>query len=104
MNRSMLGIAGDGLRLLFKRATAFVTAPASARPLGFFRMGVAAVLLAQAVALAPHVLDLYGERGIMQRSLIDPSLLPGLPRIGWLSDLLSGRGSDDAGCVRGLFL
>lgn len=104
MQRSRLGNVRERLRCLFDRAMAFVTAPASARPLGVFRIGIAAVLLAQAVTLAPHVLDLFGELGIMQRPLIDATVLPGLPRVGWLSDLLATWGIDDAGTACGLFL
>lgn len=104
MSRAMSWTGAGGLRRLGARAAAFATAPAPARPLAAFRIGVAAVLLIQLVAVAPWALELYGARGLIQRPLIDASLPPDLPRVGWVADALAGRGVADADCVRGLCL
>jgi hypothetical protein len=43
-----------------KQAVDFIRAPASLRPLAWFRIGVAAVLLVQAFALVGGLLELFG--------------------------------------------
>lgn len=59
-------------------------------------MGVAAVALVQAWAVAPYALDLYGEHGFVQWSIGEALLAEGLPRIGWLAGWLArlGIGAD----------
>ncbi len=90
------------------RATAaianFISAPASAAPLAVFRMGVAAVLLFQAVSIAPNLLDLYGRRGIVQWQVMEPTVSGFAPRIWWFSKFFAGFGISDSATVQGLFL
>jgi hypothetical protein len=77
---------------------AFVSAPASARPLAFFRIGIAAVLLIQAYWLAGNLLELYGKEGIVQRELTEQFTSPGIPRLSWAEDYLQEfyvTGDDD---------
>lgn len=65
--------------------SAFVGAPASAKPLAVFRIGTAAVLLAQALLVAPHLFVFFGTRGIVQKELMDVMTSPVLPRVAWIS-------------------
>ena len=60
----------------------FLLEPASARPLAVLRVGLAAVLLAQALAISAHLLELYGERGIVQWPIVHDLVPPGVPRVG----------------------
>jgi hypothetical protein len=66
-------------------ASSFVAAPASARPLAAFRIGAAAVLLVQAILIAPHLFLFFGTRGIVQKELMDIMVAPVLPRVSWIS-------------------
>lgn len=63
----------------------FVAAPASAKPLDAFRIGTAAVLLAQALPIAPHLFLFFGTRGIVQKELQDAITSPVLPHLSWIS-------------------
>jgi hypothetical protein len=85
-------------------AVGFVSAPASARPLAVFRIGVAAVLLLQALAVGGKLTELYGERGIIQWSVADDLAPEGMPRVRWLADLLGPYGISADACLRGVFL
>jgi hypothetical protein len=83
---------------------AFVSAPASPRPLGCLRIGLAAVLLLQALAIAPSVLDLFGLPGIVQWQLGEQMIYPGVPRLRWLAEALAPLGVSPAACVRAVFI
>jgi hypothetical protein len=82
---------------------AFVSQPASARPLAVFRIGLAAVLLMQAFTLASSILELYGNQGLVQWRIVDGAIAPGVPRLRWLAEGLAPYGVSDAACVRGVF-
>lgn len=82
----------------------FVTAPASAKPLASLRIGVSLILIGQALAFAAHVLDLFGQQGVMQWPLGDLLVFPGLPRISWIVEVLTPLGISATTCVRGVFL
>lgn len=71
--------------------TKFFLEPASARPLAFLRIGLAATLLLQAIFLSSSIYELYGSVGIMQGDLSEyrPDSPFSLHR--WLS-FLSARG------------
>jgi hypothetical protein len=84
-------------------AIAYVSKPASARPLAVFRIGLAVVLLAQAFALAPQILELYGNDGLVQWRVVDRAIPFGVPRLRWLAALLAPLGMSEAGCVRAVF-
>jgi hypothetical protein len=92
------------LRRLRDAAGRFVSEPASPQPLAAFRIGVAAVLLAQAAAIAASLLELYGSRGIVQWPIAERMAAPGVPRLSWLASALAPLGVSDAGSVRVVFL
>jgi len=91
-------------RRFVRAASEFLTAPASPRPLACFRIGLSAILLLQALAIAGSLLELYGRHGIIQWPLVADGVPPGVPRLGWLTALAEPLGISDANCVRGLFL
>src|SRR5438309_1863888 len=68
------------LRFFRRLLNDFVARPASPRPLAVLRIGLAAVLLAQAYALAGNLIELYGNLGIVQ----------------WGIEPLGGRAADAA--------
>lgn len=82
----------------------FVAAPASPRPLAALRIGIAATLLLQALAIAGNVMVLFGSRGVVQWSLTDNLIFPGVPRIRWLVELLGPIGLTEDFVVRGTFV
>lgn len=82
----------------------FVSAPASARPLAVFRIGLAAVLLGQAIALMNSVFALYGPQGIVQWSVGAQLLNPGTPHLSWLVAMLEPLGLSPSAVVQGTFL
>jgi hypothetical protein len=83
--RAILGRARDA-------AVTFVAEPASARPLAAMRIGVAFVLLLQALAIAPHLVDFFGMHGFMQSALVDAVVAHELPRVSWLARALAPFG------------
>ncbi len=83
----------------------FVSAPALAKPLAALRIGLATVLLLQALAIAASVVDLFGPNvGVMQWTLNETMLIPGMPRIRWLVELAAPLGIGEVLCVRLLFM
>jgi hypothetical protein len=90
-------------RRLAERVVAWLAAPASARPLAAFRIGVASVLLLQALTLAGSLQELYGSLGLVQWPVADLAVPPGHPRIRWVVDALAPLGVGEAACVNGLF-
>src|SRR5437773_7749306 len=96
-----------GKRLLQKLGRGFVTfvaAPASPRPLAALRIGVAAVLLLQAFSLAGHLLDLFGDRGIIQWQALPFHPPEEIPNINALARLLAPLGLSADATVRLVFL
>jgi hypothetical protein len=94
------------LRLLhFLRRTLvdFVSKPASPRPLAALRIGLAAVLLLQAYAFAGNLLDLYGERGIVQWEALPFQPPPEVPTLTAARDLLAPLGVGADSSVRLIF-
>jgi hypothetical protein len=93
---------------LFGRLTTgfvqFVSAPASPAPLSVFRIGVAAVLLFEALSLSQNLLDLYGNRGIVQWQVMDSTVESFMPRLRWATDALAKVGVSDAAAVKSVFL
>ena len=86
------------------KAVEFIAAPASAKPLACFRIGLAAVLLLQGLSIARNLPELYGQFGIVPRDLVESIAPGGIPRIGWLVDRLAPHGVSDMACVRTVFL
>jgi len=75
-------------RRMWDGLIAFVSVPASARPLAFFRIGLAAVLLFQAYWLAANLFELYGKNGIIQWEVTDQKTTPGIPHLKWAANYL----------------
>jgi hypothetical protein len=88
----------------WRRAESFVTAPASARPLAVLRVGLAAVLLAQAYACSGSLMELYGSLGLVQQPINEALVHPGAPRLSWLAAALAPWGVGEGTCLHGLFL
>ncbi len=85
--------------------TQFFLAPANARPLAALRIGLACVLLCQALALASNVMGLFAPtQGVVQWWINETMIIPGVPRVRWLVELLAPLGVSEAHCVRFLFL
>jgi hypothetical protein len=82
----------------------FVARPASPRPLAALRIGVAAVLLLQAVACVHDLTQLYGSLGTVQRPVVEAVLPLHVPRLGWVIDTLGPCGVSEGTCIRGVFL
>lgn len=69
----------------------FWTAPASPRPLAWFRIGLAGVLLVQALEVVGNLNALYGRDGIINWSMADAPP-PGVPNLDWLEHGLTSIG------------
>lgn len=91
------------MRRILHAVESFFLAPGSARPVAALRIGLALVLLAQALSFAGNLLDLYGPLGIIQWD-VDPlgkyDYVPSLDRVAqWLAPL----GVTPDAVVRGIF-
>ena len=104
MNVPGLALAVSLLGKLVRRAVGFVADPASPRPLGVLRIGLAAVLLLQAATLAGGLLEMYGSRGIMQWLVSQATVPEGVPHLRWVVDALAPLGVSEDACIRGTFL
>src|SRR5512140_3963931 len=74
----------------------FFFTPASARPLAALRIGLAAVLLAQAFMLRHDALEFLAHDGIVQGKLADTLRAPDAPTIEWLTGWLAPLGVSEA--------
>jgi len=81
----------------------FVAAPASPLPFGALRIGLALVLLSQALPLLPHLADAYGTRGLVQSPLVDRIVAPLTPRVGWFVGALAPLGIGEVVAIRLFF-
>src|SRR5260370_21914571 len=79
-------------RLVCQRAVVFLAQPASARPLAALRIGLSAVLIVQAAAVAGHLPQLYGRLGLVQGPISGSLARRGLPRVGFVAHLLAPYG------------
>lgn len=92
------------------RVRDFFLAPATPLPLAVFRIGVAAVLLLQALSLAGSVQELFGRNAIVQWAAIYQAggggmgFHPGVPGVNVLAYYLAPYGVTPAQCVQGVFL
>lgn len=82
----------------------FVAAPSSPQPLAIFRIGVALVLLAKAASLSGSILELFGQRGLIQWAISDTRTSPWLPRFSALAEVSRGLGLSEDHCVQGVYL
>lgn len=92
-------------------AVEFFLKPASAKPLAVLRIGLASVLLLQALSLVGSFYELYGPDGVVQRSVMIPDELAdepflGPPSVRWVMDALSmvNIQVSDTQCTAALFL
>lgn len=67
-----------------QKLEAFLFTPLSPAPLAVLRIGVSITLLLQAWYLAPHLFELYGEEGLLQRGLGEEAEVPFLGLGFWL--------------------
>src|SRR5438477_10917467 len=81
----------------------FVSEPASALPLAVLRIGLALLLLWQAVALAPYLGDLFGSHGLVQSGIADRLTPAYVPRLSWFSNALASLGLAESGALRLVF-
>jgi hypothetical protein len=85
--------------------TSFVAAPATAHPLAALRIGLSGALIVQALAIAASIVDLFAPtHAIVQWTLTESVLVPGMPRMRWLVELLAPLGVSEAACVRSVFI
>lgn len=76
----------------------FFFAPALPYPLAAMRVGIAAVLLAQALSVSPVYFELYGTQGILQGA-VAKVLSPGLPQV---LELVAKMGIPESTALLGL--
>jgi len=81
----------------------FFAAPASPHPLGFFRISVSLLALAQVFQLWPYLLQLYGNFGFVQWVIIEADAKTWYPSIGKLCLALQPYGVSSAMSVYGVF-
>jgi hypothetical protein len=86
-------------RRLTRAVEAFFFTPASARPLGALRIGLAAVLIAQAWMIRAQILDFFAQDGIAQGELARYYSVSGAPHLAWLVERLSPLGISEASCI-----
>jgi hypothetical protein len=91
------------LRCLGRRTAEFFAAPASAGPLAALRVGLASVLLLQALALRGNLVELFGNLGLVQAPIIDSLLHDGVVRASWVVAGLAPAGVSEEGALRLLF-
>src|SRR5205823_2527308 len=77
----------------------FFFAPASPRPLGALRLGVALVLLAQALMVRNEVLQLFAHDGIVQGALAEYLSRPDAPHVSWFVRCAGSWGIDEAATI-----
>jgi hypothetical protein len=78
----------------------FWTAPVTPYPLAWFRIGLAGVLLVQALLLLGHVAELFGRQGIVDWTVMWERAVPGVPNLRSLELVLSHVGVPAAFGVR----
>lgn len=77
----------------------FWMTPATPRPLAWFRIGLAAVLLVQALSMSGELNDLYGRHGVVDWSVVTEEAAAGMPNLAWLEWALTHAGLPGAFAV-----
>jgi hypothetical protein len=67
--------------------------------LAWFRIGLASVLLVQALSLMGHLEDLYGQHGVVEWSVTSEDQAPAVPNLAWLEAALGFVGMPQAFAV-----
>jgi hypothetical protein len=88
---------------LSDQVAGFFAAPATAHPLAFLRIGLAAALFAQAVSYRSALPELYGSLGIVQAPVVEALTPGGVPRVRWLAEALAPFGVSEDWTLRGLY-
>jgi len=96
----MTASAGGRARAALVR---FLSEPALPRPFGVLRIGLGLLLLSQALAVAGHLTELYGTRGLIQGPVIDQFVPPLAPRVQWLTSALAPLGLGEIAAMRAGF-
>jgi predicted DCC family thiol-disulfide oxidoreductase YuxK len=78
----------------------FVSRPASPLPLGVLRIGVGLLMLAQTVAVLPHLSELYGSLGLVQAPVVDELVASITPRVSWLARAIAPLRLDESVAIR----
>jgi hypothetical protein len=81
------------------KTSRFLACTPSPAPFVVLRIGIVLCLLAKAWVEFPNLLDLYGNRGIVQWQISDAVGERWAPRIGVLAGLLRDHGIDENRCV-----
>lgn len=101
-----------GMERMAARIAQFFTAPASAKPVAVFRIGLTGVLLAQAYTLAANIGDLYGRDGLIQWNVTydahnQSPMAWAYPHLSWFSGLFGALGlteSDGVSLMFGIYV
>src|SRR5882757_8354087 len=80
------------LKDLFTNVEAFFLAPASPRPLGALRIGMALILLVEIYLVRNDILNYFAHDGLIQGPLAQYLAEPGTPQLSWLVDYLGRHG------------
>ena len=89
---------------LWGKIIKFISEPELPYPLGFFRVGVSLLAIVQVVALWPNLLQLYGNFGFIQWTVVETGADLWVPSIGKLSVLLQPYGISSTTCVYSVFV
>src|SRR5437870_12524898 len=81
----------------------FVSEPASTLPLAVLRIGLALLLLWQALALAPYLGDLFGSKGLVQSDVADRLTPVCVAHLTWVSNSLAPLGVSESGALPMVF-
>jgi hypothetical protein len=81
----------------------FLLRPASARPLAFLRIGVAAALIGEAAIVATHLQQYFGPLGLVQPPVTDALAHWSLPSLAALARALSSTGVTESAIVQVAF-
>ncbi len=81
----------------------FLLQPASARPIAFMRIGIAAALIGEAAVIAPHLHEYFGSLGLVQEPVSDALGHWSLPSLPALARWLSLTGLTERGVVQVAF-
>jgi hypothetical protein len=91
-----MGLCAAASRL----AGGFAGGPTAVRPAAVLRVGLAALLLVQGVALAPCLDDLFGPHALVRPAVADRVTPAYAPRLSWLASVLAPLGVGGGAVVR----
>src|SRR4051812_10253383 len=81
----------------------FFFAPASPRPFAVLRIGLALVLIAEALLLRNDIFNLFSHDGLLQGALAEvANNTEYTPKLSWLVDFLGRYGFSEEACIIGV--